>query len=108
MAKSKFIEEMVAGGDTDGREISGAQARFEAWLAKLGYVPAVDGAPYDSAEGGYMGTTDADELLGGYLHAHKADDRFCDELTKHAFELGPLWRDPEWDSYPHDHDYDGD
>jgi hypothetical protein len=96
MPKSQFVSVTVYPGDTEGKEITPAQARFEDWVSEQGYVPAVDGSPYDSAEGGYLGTIDAGDLLADYLAEHPEQDRYCDELREHSWEMGELWNDERW------------
>ena len=96
MPKSRLLEEMVAGGDTDGRKITAAQADMASWFTDKGYDLAVQGAPHDSGEGGYLGTIDADDLMEEYLAANPAQEKFRQELTEHCYELGPLFNPDKW------------
>lgn len=96
MKKSEYVNVTVYPCETEGKEITKAVAKFEAWLSKKGYVPAVDGAPYDSEEGGYLGTIDAEDLLNEYLEDHPEQDSFCTQLTEHCWEIGELWNHEKW------------
>lgn len=104
MASSRFLPELV--------EISDAAARFEEWLAAEQYELAVECCPYESAEGGYQGATDAWELLDEYLPDHPEEEAFLDELQEHAAELGPmsnLWnREEEPELAPDDEEEETD
>jgi hypothetical protein len=92
MAQSQYMED---GHKSDGKEVSNQVAAFESWLSEKGAVLAVDGAPYDGKEGGYIGTVNAEDLLSEYIAEHPDQDVFCDELTRHCWEIGEMWISPE-------------
>ena len=96
MRKSEYVSETVYPCEEDGKMITEAQARLEEWLTGKGYVPAVDGAPWDSGEGGYLGTIDAEDLLGEYLTDHPYQDKYCDELREHCWEIGEVFNSDRW------------
>lgn len=90
MAKSKKQERAIAQREAE------AIAAFEAWFREQGYTEAVDGAPYDSAEGGYLGTIDAEDLLPDFFEAHGRYVFYEEALRRHCWELGELFNSEKW------------
>lgn len=64
--------------------------RFEQWLQDRRYVLAVEAASFCSAEGGYLGTTEAYDLIQQYLDEHPEEADFEEELQDYGAELGEM------------------
>jgi hypothetical protein len=86
--RSRFI---LDDAKAEGKQITAAQARLEELLGERGWVLAVDGAPWDSAEGGYLGTVNAEDVLDNLLREHPELEGFEDELREHCRAIGELW-----------------
>jgi hypothetical protein len=99
MPESRYVVEMTT-GDLVGKPITPAQARLEDWLAANGWQTAVEAAPYDSEEGGYLFTTDPLSVVTAYLEENPGEGVFFRELESHAYEVGEMVAPPD------DHDYD--
>jgi hypothetical protein len=86
------MEEAIA------KRVEEAIAKFEEWFREEGYCEAVDGAPWDGREGGFLGTKDAEDLLPDFFEA-KENAKYVfyeEQLRQHCWELGELFKSEQW------------
>jgi hypothetical protein len=78
MLNSKFVGATGAGGTFHGKEITEAQARFEAWLLKEGWQADDDGEKL------------AEDLLFDYLAKAPDDEDNEEEIETHSWDIGRM------------------
>ena len=82
--------------EADAKREAEAISAFEEWRQEQGYTEAVNGAPYDSGEGGHLGTIDSEDLLPDFLEAHGRHVFYNKVLRRHCWELGELFNSEKW------------
>jgi hypothetical protein len=101
MAKmeSKYVNVHSAGAGKEGKIITDAQAKFEAWMKEknLNNLPVdwpvdwvVDRAPYVRRGDGYQGTAYVTDLVIEYLENQPDQAVFYNELQDHAVVIGEV------------------